>query len=319
MKRILGWTLAALLAGAAVFTIWIYQRLNTLAVDQVTPDVWMLSGVGSNVGVLRTERGAVVVDTMTFRMQGERIRERVEGLTGREVEVILNTHYHSDHTHGNPAFPSGLRIVATQRTLELMQALDGETFSGDALGALPNETFTESHEIRLGGKTVRSHFLGPGHTNGDQIVLFVEDRVLHMGDLFVARRYPNIDLEAGGSVRAWIDTLDRVLALDGYDRVIPGHGAVSDRAGVEQFQRFLRELWAQVEPLARAGRTLDETLAAVDLAEDDGYDEMVIPGIVQLDRDFVVRRAWEEATGTVEKRVRVDGAERLAAARQEVR
>jgi glyoxylase-like metal-dependent hydrolase (beta-lactamase superfamily II) len=319
MKRILGWTLALVLAGAAVFAIWIYQQLNTLATEDVTPDVWMLSGLGGNVGVLRTERGAVVVDTMTFRMQGERIRERVEDLTGREVEVILNTHYHGDHTHGNPAFPSGLRIVATQRTLELMQALDGETFSGDALGALPNETFTETHEIRLGGKTVRSHFLGAGHTNGDQAVLFVEDRVLHMGDLFVARRYPNIDLEAGGSVRAWIDTLDRVLALDGFDRVIPGHGAISDRAGVEQFQRFLRELWAQVEPLAKAGKTLDETLAAVDLSEDDGYDEMVIPGIVQLDRDFVVRRAWEEATGTVERKVRWDGAPRFADARPEVR
>jgi cyclase len=319
MKRILGWTLAVVLAGAAVFAIWIYQRLNTLTVQEVTPDVWMLSGLGSNVGVLRTTRGAVVVDTMTFRMQGERIRERVEDLTGREVEVILNTHYHSDHTHGNPAFPSGLRIVATQRTLELMQALDGETFSGAALGALPNETFTDTHEIRLGGKTVRSYHFGAGHTNGDQVVLFVEDRVLHAGDLFVHRRYPNIDLEAGGSVREWITTLDRVLALDGYDRVLPGHGTLADRPALEQFQRFLRELWAQVEPLAKAGKTLDQTLAAVDLREDDGYEAMVIPGIVQLDRDFVVRRAWEEATGTVEKQVGVDGAPRFADGRLEAR
>jgi cyclase len=300
MKRV-GWALSALLLVAAIAGIWIHQQLNTLHTEAVTPDVWMLSGLGSNVGLLRSERGAVVVDTMTFRMQGERIRERAQDLTGRAVEVILNTHYHWDHTHGNPAFPAGLRIVATQRTLELMQLLDGKTFSGPTLAFLPNETFTDTHEIRLGDKTVRSHHLGRGHTDGDQVVLFVEDRVLHMGDLFLHRRYPNIDLEAGGSVREWPATLDRVLALEGWDQVIPGHGALSDRAGLEQFQRFLRELWAQVEPLASAGRTLEETLAAVRLTEDAGYDAVAIPGILTLDRDFVVRRAWEEATGTVER------------------
>jgi len=303
MKRVFGIGLLVALLLAAGAAIYVYQQLNSLHTDAVTPDVWMLSGLGSNVGVLRSERGAAVVDTMTFRMQGERIRERVEQLTGREVEVILNTHYHFDHTHGNPAFPSGLRIVATRRTLELMQALDGKYFSGDALGALPNETFADTHELQLGEKTIRSYYLGRGHTDGDQVVLFVEDRVLHMGDLYSNRLYPNVDLEAGGSVREWPDTLDRVLALEGWEHVIPGHGALSDRAGVEQFQRFLRELWAQVEPLAQAGRSLEETRAAVRLTEDAGYEAIVIPGIVSLDRDFVVRRAWEEATGTVRKQV----------------
>lgn len=306
MKRV-GWTLFVLLLVAAIAGIWIYQQINTLHTEAVTPDVWMLTGLGSNVGVLRSERGAVVVDTMTFRMQGERIRERVEDLTGREVELILNTHYHWDHTHGNPAFPAGLRIVATERTLELMKLLDGQYFSGAAAEALPNDTFTDSHEITLGGKTVRAVHLGRGHTDGDLVVLFVEDRVLHMGDLFFHRRYPNIDLEAGGSVREWPATLDRVLALEGWDHVIPGHGALGDRAGLEQFQRFLRELWAQVEPLAKAGRTLEETLAAVQLTEDAGYDAVSIPGIVTLDRDFVVRRAWEEATGAVERQVDAGG------------
>jgi glyoxylase-like metal-dependent hydrolase (beta-lactamase superfamily II) len=303
MRRIVGWGLAVLLVLAAVSAIYVYQRIARIEADRLTDDVHVLFGLGGNVGVLRTERGAVIVDTMTFRMQGDRIREEVEQLTGREVEVILNTHYHSDHTHGNPAFPGGTRVVATQRTLDLMKALDGDYFSGPAASTLPNETFADTYEIRLGGKTIRSYFLGPGHTNGDQVVLFVEDRVLHMGDLFVYHRYPNIDLEAGGTVRGWIDTLDRVLALEGYDRVIPGHGAVSDRAGIEQFQRFLRELWGQAEAAAKAGKSLDETLASVDLQEDEGYQAIVVPGIVRLDRDFVVQRAWEEATGAVTRRV----------------
>lgn len=318
MRRFVAWLLFVLLLSAAVMGIWIYQRLNLLHVDALTPDVWVLSGLGSNVGVLRSDGGAVVVDTMTFRMQGERIREHVEELTGQSVDVILNTHYHWDHTHGNPAFPAGLRIVSTQRTLDLLRALDGDYFSGDAAATLPNETFTDQHEIKIGNKTIRSFYFGRGHTDGDQVVLFVEDRVLHMGDLLFHRHYPNIDLEAGGSVREWPDTLDRVLALEGWDIVIPGHGAVTDRAGIEQFQRFLRQVWEQVEPLARAGKTLEETRAAVRITEDEGYQAIHVPGIVSLDRDFVVRRAWEEATGAVRRKASRTGApdgETLALAR----
>jgi len=255
--------------------------------------------MGGNVSVLRTERGSVIVDTMTFRMQGERIREEAERLTGREAVVILNTHYHGDHTHGNPGFPAGTRVVATKRTRELLDAFDASYWSGSAAESLPNETFDTTHEITLGGKTVRASYLGRGHTSGDLVALFVEDRVLHLGDLLFNHPYPNIDLEAGGSIEQWIGTLDRVLAMDGYDRVIPGHGAVTDREGIRRFQSFLKELWAQASAAAAAKQTLEETVRSVNLTQDAGYETIAIPFVLRLDRDFVVKRAWQEATGSV--------------------
>jgi glyoxylase-like metal-dependent hydrolase (beta-lactamase superfamily II) len=296
----------AIAVGLAAIAIYAYQQVSSIGSEKVTDDVHVLTGFGSNVGVLRTDRGSAIVDTMTFRMQGEEIRERAEQLTGREVEVILNTHYHLDHTHGNPAFPGGTRVVATKRTRELLDRFDAGSWEGDAAQTLPNETFDGSHEIALGGKTIRALSLGRGHTSGDLVVLFVEDRVLHMGDLFFNGSYPNIDLEAGGSVEAWIATLDRVLALDGYDRVIPGHGAVSDREGIRRFQAFLQELWTQVAPPARAGKSLEETLAATKLTADAGYQVIGVPLVFRLDRPFVIRRAWEEASGHVKSLVPID-------------
>lgn len=299
MKRWLGWGVLAIVLAAAGVAIYAYQQVSTIDTVRLTDDVHMLSGFGSNVGVLRTERGSVIVDTMAFRMQGEEIRKRAEELTGREVEVIVNTHYHLDHTHGNPGFPGGTRVVATRRTRDLLDALDADSWHGAAAQTLPAETFDDSHEIALGGKTVRAMYLGRGHTSGDLVVLFVEDRVLHTGDLYFNGRYPNIDLEAGGSVEAWIGTLDRVLALDGYDQVIPGHGPVSDREGIRRFQAFLRELWTKASAAARAGKSLEETLAATSLTQDAGYEAIGVPLVFRLDRPFVIRRAWEEATGHV--------------------
>lgn len=306
MRRWLARGALGIAIGLAVVAIYAYQQVGSIASEKLTEDVHVLTGFGSNVGVLRTERGAAVVDTMTFRMQGEEIRKLAEKITGREVEVILNTHYHRDHTHGNPAFPGGTRVVATKRTRELLDRFDAGAWQGENAQTLPNETFDGAHEIALGGKTIRAMHLGRGHTSGDLVVLFVEDRVLHTGDLFVNGMYPNIDLEAGGSVEAWIATLDRILALDGYDKVIPGHGAVSDREGVRHFQAFLKELWAQVSPQARAGKSLEETLAATSLTEDADFEALGVPLVFRLDRPFVIRRAWEEASGHVKPLVPVD-------------
>jgi glyoxylase-like metal-dependent hydrolase (beta-lactamase superfamily II) len=296
MRRRLGIALAVLGVAAAAAVVWLYGLVTDLEVEKIGDDLHVIYGLGSNVAVLRTGDGAVVVDSMALRMQGERIRELAESLTGEPVVALLNTHYHLDHTHGNPGFAPGTRVVATQRTLEHLRSRDADYWEGDAASTLPNETFTDVHELVIGRKTIRATHVGRGHTDGDLVVLFVEDRTLHAGDLFFNGRYPNIDLEAGGSVREWDASLERALAQD-FDRVIPGHGPATDRAGLASFQRFVRELWSVAEESVARGLTLEQTLADVKLTQDAGFEVIAIPFVTRLDRDFVVRRAYEEASG----------------------
>jgi len=175
---------------------------------------------------------------------------------------------------------------------------DAGYWSDGRAANLPDELFDDRHELRIGGKTIRLRFVGRGHTGGDLVVQFVEDRTIHAGDLFFHGRYPNIDLEAGGSVREWITTIDRILALD-FDRIIPGHGSVTDRAGLLAYQQFLEDLWSQASAAVAAGKTLNETLESVDLHYDEGFGVISVPLMFRLDRDFVIRRAWEEASGVV--------------------
>ena len=300
MKKILrrGAVIAVLAIAAAL--VWGYRRATDLEVAEVTKDVHVIYGFGGNVAVLATDRGAVVVDTMTFRTQGSRILELAEQLGRGPVQAIVNTHYHRDHTHGNPAFPAGTRVVATDKTLAYLKQVDGDYWKGDAAGTLPNETFRNEHELKIADKTIRLIHPGRAHTDGDLVVLFVEDKVVHTGDLFFNGRYPNIDLEAGGSVREWVAAIDRVLELD-FERVIPGHGPVTDREGLRGFQTFMRQLAEVGEEAARNGWSLEETEREAKLDADAGYEEKSIPFVIKMDRAFVVRRAWEEATGRVER------------------
>jgi hypothetical protein len=87
--------------------------------------------------------------------------------------------------------------------------------------------------------------------------------------------------------------------MDGYDRVIPGHGAVTDREGVRQFQSFLKELWQQVSAAVRENKSLDETLRSVQLTEDAGYQATAVPLLMRRDRNSVVTSAWQEASGAI--------------------
>ena len=298
MRRFLVWTVVVVAALGGAFW-WVIGRLDHV---RLTDSVHVYTGVGGNVGVLVTSEGVVVVDTMTFVRQGELIRRAVRELTDQPIVTVLNTHYHLDHTHGNPAFPVGTKVVSTGKTLQHLRELDGSYWKErPAQDLLPNDTFDAgSKEMRLGGKTIRSYYFGRGHTDGDMVVLFVEDRVLHTGDLFSNGRYPNIDLEAGGSVREWVAAIDRVLELD-FDKVIPGHGPVTDREGLRAFQKFMRQLADAGDQAMKNGWTLEQTEREAKIDADAGYKTMSIPFVVKLDRDFAVRRAWEEATGKVQR------------------
>jgi glyoxylase-like metal-dependent hydrolase (beta-lactamase superfamily II) len=297
MGRVLGAVLGAAVAAAGIGAVWLYNAVTSLESERVSGDVHVIRGVGGNVGVLRTAAGAVVVDSMLFRMQGRRIRELAERIAGGPVQAVLNTHYHRDHTHGNPAFAGGTRVVATARTRDYLLRFDASSWEGAAAETLPNDLVETSHEMRIGGKTIRSLHPGAGHTGGDLVVLFVEDRVLHAGDLLFAGRYPRIDLAGGGSVRAWIASLDRVLELD-FERVIPGHGPVTDKDGVRRFQAFLAEVVATVEAALARGQSLEETLAGARLESDAGFEPGGLPPFAVFTRETVLEEVWAELGGS---------------------
>ena len=291
---------AAVIAASLLLGGYVFVQIRALTAEQVTDDLYVLYGLGGNVGVLKTSEGTVIIDSMTFRYQGDRIKKIAEQLTGIPVSMIINTHYHFDHTHGNPAFDFGTRVIATNRTKHHLLQTDSEYFAG-AEPLMPNETFDDSKTLNLGDKTLQLLHPGPGHTDGDLVVFMVEDKTVHTGDLYFYKHYPNIDLEAGGSVQAWSGSIDKIMALD-FDRVIPGHGPVTGREGLRQFQAFMGQL-ADIGNWSRSQNiSLEETLKTDRLTEDANYEplKLVIP--IGLDRDFVLRRAWEETHGAFELR-----------------
>src|SRR5262249_8097185 len=132
--------------------------------------------------------------------------------------------------------------------------------------AAPVLTFDSEFRVHMGGETVQVWHLPPAHTDGDSVVYFEKAKVLHMGDDFFNKSIPFIDVRSGGSAKGYLVALDKVMARVPADvTIIPGHGEVSDLAGLEGFRKYIAELLDAARKAKVAGRSKEDFLKEIDL------------------------------------------------------
>src|SRR5690348_17354447 len=62
------------------------------------------TGSGSNAGIIDLGDRTLVFDTFLTPQAADDLRTAAERLSGRPVAFVINSHWHSDHIHGNQAF-----------------------------------------------------------------------------------------------------------------------------------------------------------------------------------------------------------------------
>ncbi len=272
MLRRLLITLAALTVLFGAVGIWFWQRFLTTELTRIDDHFYVLSGGGGNSAILIGDDGVLVVDTKQFR-PATTLAKTIRELTDKPVRLIINTHYHQDHTHGNPQYAVGTTVMAQRRTRQHLIDLDKGFWLSDPTSwdLMPSDLVDDSREFPFGDETVRVMHLGRGHTDGDVVVQFVKRGVLHTGDLFVNHQYPYLDRKGGGSARAWVETLDRVLAIQGIRQYIPGHGAIAAAEDVRHFQQYWRDVLAHVTAGVQSGASLKDIQRSEKLSAYDDF------------------------------------------------
>jgi cyclase len=130
----------------------------------------------------------------------------------------------------------------------------------------PVMTFDSELRIHIGAETIHMWHAPPAHTDGDSAVYFEKANVLHMGDLMFFNVIPFIDVKGGGSVRGYRDALDKLVArVPANVTVIPGHGEVTDVAGIEVLRQYIVDILDAAAKAKKAGKSKDDFVKDVDL------------------------------------------------------
>jgi glyoxylase-like metal-dependent hydrolase (beta-lactamase superfamily II) len=215
------------------------------------------------------EDGIVIVDDQ-FAPLAEKIQAALKELkiTDKPVRFVINTHYHGDHTGGNVPFNNAGSTLIAQDNVRKRLETGGTAGNGGSVkmdvkpaakAALPIITFEHDVTVHLNGEDIRALHFPSGHTDGDSIIFFPKNNVVHMGDDFVRYGFPFIDVASGGSVQGMIDAMEKATAqLPADVKVIPGHGALSNLDDVRAFTKMLKETSAVVQKALDDHKTLDQ-------------------------------------------------------------
>jgi glyoxylase-like metal-dependent hydrolase (beta-lactamase superfamily II) len=200
------------------------------------------------------------------------------------VKYLINTHYHWDHTDGNAwLHESGATIIAQENTLKRLKSGQrviewGYTFPPDPPAGLPTVVFKNEKTLQFDGETIEMKHFGAGHTDTDTTIYFRKADVLQVGDIWWNGHYPFLDNGGGGSIDGLIHWVNECIAMStDHTIIIPGHGDVSNRAGLMEFRDMLVSVRENVARLKKQGKTLAETVAARPTAAFDAkYGDFLI-------------------------------------------
>ena len=260
---------------ALFFPIFLMAQWDEVEIKEtkVSDNVYMLAGKGGNIAVLINSKGAVMIDAQ-FSQLSEKIKSKIEALTDQPIKYLINTHWHHDHTHGNQTFGKDVIILAHENVYERLSNKQLNTLGRESeplpAHARPQITFPGDFSIKLDGEDILVFHPQNAHTDGDAMVYFPGQNVIHMGDTYFNGLYPFIDVKTGGSLNGMIDAVNKALFLANDDTVIiPGHGPVSNKAELTIYRDMLATINRRVEKAVAKGKSREDIINAKFTSEFD--------------------------------------------------
>ncbi|WP_197475874.1 MULTISPECIES: MBL fold metallo-hydrolase [unclassified Oleiphilus] len=186
---------------------------------------------------------------------------------GKPLKYILNTHWHGDHTQGNKLLGKEPTVVAHDNVYQRLNSrqevkLFNMVSEPYPKHALPDITYDHRMTIHFNGHDISVMHLPIGHTDGDSVIFFKEQNIVHLGDHFFNGFYPFVDVDAGGRVRGVAQNIDRILdSIDDSTQIVPGHGPMATKPDLIAFRDMLRGTAKEVESMMN-DKSLEEIQSA---------------------------------------------------------
>jgi cyclase len=212
---ITGIFMIVLAASAAISMYPTYRGVfnpEDIAIDK---NLTVVTGGGGNSGILVTEKAVVVIDTK-MGPDAEKLYKSAISLAGSKPVIVINTHYHGDHTSGNHFYAGDKIYIGAYDKGFLESEVSDEN--------MPTNFVRDSLILNLGDEVVEVYNLGQAHTWDDMVVYLKNRQILFSGDLIFNKINPFLVRKSGANVISWIAALDTLLNRWEIKTIIPGHG-----------------------------------------------------------------------------------------------
>jgi len=222
--------------------------------------LYFISVAGCNHIVSIGTDGVLLVDA-NYREYRRYLKNIIDSLGGKNIDYIVNTHWHFDHVGCNKLFGNTAKIISSEKVKELLseeRMLMGEVQKPLPDYAMPSIVFDEKYEMKFNGEIILMCNLS-GHTASDVAVYFPESKVIHIGDLIFSDMFPFVDTENGGNVRKMLENiiyLSESLPKD--VQYVTGHGRIYSYDDVSAYSKMLKSTLDIVKENIDSGLTPEE-------------------------------------------------------------
>lgn len=268
---------SALIAAAATFVpskVIFARDTNFIAIRR---NVGIYTNRGGTIGWLVNADASVVVDSQ-YPETAEDCLIGVQEKRAGNIDALINTHHHGDHTGGNGVFRPSSDIIVAHAEVPRLQRLQAQMRSNSDAVTVADTVYETEWRQKFGDETVRLRHYGPAHTSGDSVVTFENANIVHMGDLVFNRVFPFIDEAGGAKILNWILLLEQVVKDHDSDTVyIFGHGQPSmgmtgTEDDIRHMRNYLSALVNHVENRHNAGDSREDIVSMVSI---DGFENHI--------------------------------------------
>ena len=246
--------------------------INTI---KVSDNVHMLTGKGGNIAVFVGEDGIFMIDDQ-FAPLTRKIKAAIKEISDQPIRFVINTHWHFDHTGGNENLGKADVVIVAHENVRKRMSKDNfikafnKKIPAAPKAALPVIIFNDHVSLYLNEQEIQVEHRSNAHTDGDSIIIFKSENVIHMGDIFFNTMYPFIDESSDGSIKGIIDTVNYVLKMvDDETKIIPGHGPLGGKASLENYLDMLVTVRDRMQSLIDRGKSIEQIIELKPFADLD--------------------------------------------------
>lgn len=223
----------------------------------------ILGGRGANGGVYVGTDGVLVIDAKMTKESVDQTIEEIKKITDKPIKYLVDTHSDGDHIYGNRFFPEAVTFVAHEKCREefFHPRRDGEPSewnNPELAHFLPSLTYSDRMDIYLGSKKVELWYFGVGHTKGDTVVYFPEEKTAFIGDQIFMGRAQLIHSYKGGNSFGHVKALTKMLETLDAEKFCSGHSDPIDRSTVKHHIEEMKKIQAKIKSLVGQGKSLED-------------------------------------------------------------